>query len=62
MMEMSVARRQYGLCRGIGASLLVHSDMFSLMCSGALDDDGTYVYYLSLFPHTPHTTKCFLSS
>ena len=54
MMEISVARRQFGLCRGIGASLLVHSDMFSLMCSGALDDDGTYVIlsFFFIFTHT----------
>ncbi len=60
MMEISVARRQFGLCRGIGASLLVHSDMFSLMCSGALDDDGTYVYTIFFpFSHTCNTKYVF---
>ena len=44
MIEMPSRRivaGRLGLTRGIGASLLVHSDMFSLMCSGVLDDDGT---------------------
>ena len=58
-MEISVGRRQMAICRGIGASLLVHSDMYSLMCSGALDDDGTYVthiyYHHLIVPFKTHT-------
>ena len=59
MMEISVGRRQMAICRGIGASLLVHSDMYSLMCSGALDDDGTYVTHIIssslIVPFKTHT-------